>query len=580
MSIRIAAFTGEIPRLIPRLLPNSAAQAAENTKLENGAIMPVRRGRYAHHLDEPAQAIYLHGDEWLSWSVPVNVVPAPIAENRLYITGDGVPKVRAAGSTYPLALQRPLTPPAAALVSGSPDPTLQQTILYAYTWVTALDEESEPSPVSNPLLWSPGLDVQVTGFVVPAADRAINRMRIYRSQTSALGETQLYFIAERAVGITPFVDVIADHPFAEPLASLDYNTPPDGLAGLIALPNGIMAAFEGKKLYFSEPYKPHAWPEKYILTVDFPIMGLGVFGSAVAVLTQGQPYVVAGTSPDTMSMEKLEVNLPCVSARGIVDLGASIAYPSTDGLVVISQSGANTITRNLITRDDWLRMNPYSFVAGSFNGRYLTCYAFTDGDGIERTGMLIIDLTGETPFITRGSDSADAMFSDTAGGALYLLKNGEDIYEWDAISTSYGEMYWRSKRFVLPADTNFGAILIEGESAMTPEQRAASKALAQAIREANEALIDGDVTGGTFPSMPLGLVTFAGSLLSPVDEFEPLFLVTVYADGKPVADIVDMNLTCRLPGGFLARTWEVEVRGNQLVTAISIGASPSELAAG
>ena len=46
------------------------------------------------------------------------------------------------------------------------------------------------------------------------------------------------------------------------------------------------------------------------MTVDYPIVGLGVFGSAVAVLTEAMPYVMQGTSPDAMSSQRLEVNLP------------------------------------------------------------------------------------------------------------------------------------------------------------------------------------------------------------------------------------------------------------------------------
>jgi hypothetical protein len=579
MSIRIASFTGEIPRLIPRLLPNSAAQIAENVKLENGAALPIRHGRYAHRLDSAGQqSIYLDGDEWLSWSAEVNVVPAPVAQNRLYVTGDGAPKLIADGTTYPLALARPVNPPAIALVSGTPDPALEQTLVYAYTWVTSFGEESEPSPVSNPLLWSPGLDIQITAFLLPPAGRGITLMRIYRSQTSALGQTELYFIAERAVTNLSFTDDVDGNPLGELLPSLDWNQPPDTLSGIVAMPNGMMAAFSGKQLYFCEPYRPHAWPEKYILTVDFPIVGLGVYGSAIAILTTGQPYVAVGTAPDAMSMEKIEVNLPCVSARGIVDMGFSVAYPSPDGLVVINQSGAQIMSRELISRDDWRRLNPYSFVSGTIDGRYMAAYRFTDTDTVEHRGMLIIDLTGSQPFITRASDDADAMFTDLAGGALYLLKNGQDIYEWDAWSMPYGEMYWRSKRFVLPGETNFGAILIESDGALTPEQREAAAARAEEIREANEALIAAGLTWGELASTSVGLVTFAGSLLEPVVMFEEFFMATVYADGVRVADIFDLNRVVRLPAGFLARTWEVEVRGNQMITGISLGMSPSELA--
>lgn len=579
MAIRIASFTGEVPRLVPRLLPDSAAQVAENTKLENGAILPIRHARLAHHFEEAGHAsIYLHGNDWLAWPSPVNVAPAPVAEDRLYITGDGVPKIRAAGQEYPLAMPRPQNALTVALVGDPPDPQLEQTILYCYTWVSQFDEESEPCPLSAPIQWSPGRSIELSGFLLPAGGRGIDRMRIYRSQTSAAGDTELYFIHERAVTNATFTDTVTDNPLGELLPSIDYNAPPDGLSGIVAMPNGMMAAFEGKRLYFSEPYRPHAWPEKYVLTVDFPIVGLGVFGSAIAVLTAGQPYVVAGTRPDSMSMEKLEVNQPCVSARGIVDMGFSVAYPSQDGLVVISQAGAKIWGRELISRDDWRRLNPFSFVAAAFDGRYMASYAFMDDDDVEHRGMAIIDVTGSQPFMTRGSDDADAVFTDLSDGALYLLKNGQDVYEWDAYSMPYGEAFWRSKQFVLPAETNFGVILIEGEGAITPEQRAAAIAKGEAIHANNQALMDEDADEGAIAESVIGYVTFAGSLLTPLDNFEVFFMATVYADGVRVTDIYDLNKVVRLPAGFMAKTWEIEVRGNQMVTAISLGMTPSDLA--
>lgn len=521
MSIRVTSFSGEIPRIDAHLLGPSNAQVAQNVKLEDGTLSPLRERLLIETLPAPAQTIYLDGDDWLSWPVAVNVAPAPIASDRLYITGNGAPKIMAAGTTYDLAVAAPTSAPVAALVSGTPDPDLSSTILYTYTWVTAFDEESEPSPLGNPLLWSPGLDVTLSGFSAVPAGRAIDRMRIYRSQTSALGETILYFIHERAAGTGDFVDAVDSNPIQEQLATTDYNPPPAGLVGLVSMPNGMMAAFMGKSIYFCEPYRPHAWPEKYILSTDYEIVGLGVFGASLAVMTTGQPYICAGTAPDTMSMEKLEVSLPCIAPRGIVDLGFSVAYPSPDGLVVISSGGAQLVSRNLITRDQWMRMNPTSFIAGLFSGRYLASY--TAGAD---TGIIVIDLTGEQPFITRSEGHADAMYTEIRTGALYFL-DGDDIYQWDALSQPPGVYVWRSKKFQLPSAVNFGSFLADGVAAAV----------------------------------------------------DPAFVARIYADDALVASIPVINRVQRLPSGFLARTWEIEVESNFRISGLALGFSPTELAA-
>ena len=577
--IRIASFAGEIPRLLPRLLQENYAQIAQNTKLENGALLPIRRGKLVTNMPFDCKTIYRLGDEWLGWDKFVNVEPGPVASDRLYVTGDGKPKIIVDGQTYDLAVARPASKPVAT-VNGTPDVELSSTVLFAYTWLTEFDEESEPSDLSDGVLWSPSLTINLTGFSAPPLSRAVDRMRIYRSQTSALGDTTLYFIAERAASTADFLYDEDIYPMNEVITSANFNAPPDELEGIVALSNGIMAAFVGKKVYFSEPYRPHAWPEKYIMTVDYPVVGLGAFGSSVAVLTEGMPYVMQGTTPDTMTSQRLEVNLPCVSANSIVDLGYSVAYASTQGLVTISPNGAVIASLNLLTMDQWRAMSPESFIAGQYSGRYMASYDYTDADSLQQRGMMIFDLSGAQPFLVRASDDADAMYFELGTGRLFLLRNNRDVYEWDAISEPYGEQYWRSKRFILSTYTNFGCVMVEGEDATTKEQKAQIAARHAAIRARNRQAINNGDSGGAVGDLALNEIPLAGSLLEPIDSEEPSFSVTIIADDKPVATIYHMNEPVPLPSGFTARTWEIEVRGNQMVTGIVLAYTPTEIAEG
>ena len=581
MSVRIAAFSGEIPRVIPRLLDNNYAQVSQNTKLEDGSLLPIRRARYVNRFGFDCKTFYKTTDgEWLGWPGVVRVAPGPVAEDRLYVTGDGVPKVIANGKTWPLAVPFPSAALTTAIVSGDVDDELSSTVIWTYTWVTELDEESEPAPLSAGLLWSPGLDVRLSGFQSPPAGRGINRMRIYRSQTSSSGVTTLYFIKEREATAADFVDVVADNPINEVLPSTDYNAPPDGLQGLTSLPNGMMAAFVGKKLYFSEPYRPHAWPEKYILTCDYEIVGLGVFGTSVAIMTKGSPYVAQGTAPENMTMDRIRVNYPCIAASSIVDLGYSVAYASPQGLVTISQNGAAVATASLMTRDQWRQMQPESFIAGQFAGRYLASYAYLDSDNIERRGIISIDLSGSQPFLERYADYASAMFFEIGTGVLYLLRGGREIFEWDAISEPYAEMYWRSKRFVSPSYYNWGAILVEGEDASSDEQIKERLAKNAAVRARNRVRMNADNSDGALADAALGVVTFAGSLLEPLEDADPSFSCAVYGDGELIATIYRINEIERLPGKRMYTTLELEVRGNQRITAVTVAATPEDIAGG
>lgn len=531
--IRIASFAGEIPQLIPRLLNPSYAQHAKDTKLENGALLPMRRASIVQIMDADCKTIYKHGAEWLAWPSHVNIEPGPVANDRLYIMGPEIkPTLKVGDRLFELALKRPNTR-LNAVATGDLDEDLLSTVIFAYTWVTEFNEESEPSDLSEGISWNSGMTVELTGFDTPPQDRAIDRMRIYRSQTSALGDTTLYFIAEVAADTATFTYDEDTYPMNEVLASTEYNPPPDDLQGLIGLPNGMMAAFKGKEVYFSEPWRPHAWPEKYVLTVDYNVVGLGAFGSSVAVLTDGMPYIMQGTTPDAMVSERLEVNLPCLSAHSIVDLGYSVAYASTQGLVTISQNGTVVATASMLTADQWRAMNPETFIAGQYNNRYVVSYDYIDEFGQTQKDIALFDLSGAQPFLMRASGYADAMHFELGTGRLFLLRNGREIHEWEPQGNPYLVQQWKSKEFLFSSYTNFGCVLVEGESyAMNNQQ---------------------------------------GNLE------DPFFEMDIFADRRRVATIKHMNRVIPLPSGFTAKTWEVEVRSNQMITGIIIAYNATQI---
>ena len=573
-AIKLIQYSGEIPRLLPRLLPDTASQFAENVRLDDGGLTPIRKARLVHTVVglDPIETIYKHGSEWMAWSTPVNAAPGPVAEDRLYFTGDGVPKMRVASTVYPLALTPP--PTALTVTLGGAGSGEVITRLYVYTEVTDFGEESEPCPVSNEVNWQSGMSTTLSGFRTPPAGRGITKQRIYRSQSSVSAGTDMFLIAERAASNTNYVDGVAVDDFAEVLPSRDWNPPPDNLHGLIALQNGMMAGFVGKDVYFCEPYRPHAWPEKYVLTLDYPVVALGAFGTTLVAMTSGQPYIINGTAPENMQQERLELNLPCINPRGVVDLGYSVAYPSHDGLVVVNGSGASVATGQLMTRNDWLKTNPATFVAGQFSGRYFASYEYVEPDNSVSLGTFIFDLSGSTPFVLRTSRKADGCFYDVPNSALYMLI-GNEIYEFDALGEANEIMTWRSKQFVLPAPASFGALLVEATDEPTPEEKAALDAEIAAIEAQNAVLYAAPSIGGELNGAALNKYRINGDILIPVPE-DNFVVVQVYADGELLAVINDINQVKRLPPKR-ARTWEVCVNGTAALAQISMATTAREL---
>lgn len=580
-TLSLLAFTGEIPRLLPRLLPETAAEEAFNTRLDDGGLTPIRLPRFVHHFPGAPEGgyktLYRHINEWMAWENDVYAVPGPVAAERLYIFGDGKPKMHVDGVDYELAVPAPevaLT----GIVDGTATSDLNATRLYVYTNVTQFGEESAPSPVSNEVDWYPGQTVTLSGFSATMSNgRTAQTQRIYRSQTATTG-TNLFLIAERTASTSNFVDNVPLEAIQEPLPSLNWTPPVDDLTGVISMPNGMMAGFSGKDVYFCEPYIPHAWPEIYSMAVDYNIVALAAYGTTLVVMTEGNPYIMSGSAPENIQSEKLELNLPCINARGVQDMGYSIIYPSHDGLVSVSSGGASVISASLLARTDWEKYQPRTMISGSYGGRYLACYRYTDERLTEFTGTMIFDVTGAQPFIIRSDIYPDAMFYDKVAGLLYYLVGG-DVFVWDAPGQVNTLQYWKSKEFVLPRPTNFGAILIEGGSPMTEEELQALADQQERITQENQHMIDTMNLMGSLNEARMNDVAVNGDILQPVPGLNRTVAVSIYADDQHVITLGKVDSMARLPSGFLARRWAVSVSSDMPITQITLATTGAELMA-
>jgi hypothetical protein len=530
MPITIPGFIGEVPRMHPRMLPETAAQLAENVFLERGSLNPATQEEAVTTIAGSPVYFVRHDGDWLGYATPVDAVQGPVAQDRLYITGDGTPKLRYDGAIRELAAQAPISAP--TVTPGAvTDEDLEEATAFAYTFVTDLGEETEPSPLSAYVNLAPDQEANVSNFSAPDASRGFEKMRIYKTVTSLSGTTDLYFVAEVThTALDPY-GVLNYNPdaytLAEVIASTDFNTPVASLTGITAMPNGMMAAFSGRDLYFCEPYQPHAWPVKYALKTDTPIVALCAFGSMLAILTEGTPYRAQGTAPENMVMEKVEENLPCVAPRGAVDIGYACVYPSTEGLVLMSGSGANIMSAGLFTLDQWRAMGPATFRAGHFNGRYIFSH-LPAGAGGRQTGL--IDLRAEQPFLVQGDLAALSFVNSQSDGKLYAMTAGGNVVEWRPSAAAPKSFAWRSKLFELPYPENFACIKIDGT----------------AYDEAE---------GGT-----------------------AAFACKVYADGSLIHTVSALNAPARLPSGFKAHEWEIEITGNAEIERIVLAETMEELA--
>lgn len=597
--IKLEDFSGIVPRTGPTQIDANQAQLANNVKLQSRELRSWAQPAlvYTPGLTSP-QTIYRidsPGGEkyWLEWGVEVDMVSGPVAdidEFRYYYTGDGAPKK----TNYDLATTggvgtKPY--PNSWLYLGVPAPTVAPTLVasstagttetraYVYTNISSfgdVKEESAPSPAGTVNVSNTGATVTVSAFsAAPTTGYNITHRRIYRTITGASTVTYS-FVAEIPVGTTSYVDGLTVTQLGSELPSLYWNTPPADLKGLVAMPNGILAGFIGNQVWFSEPYYPHAWPEGYMLTVDDPIVGLGVFQTTLVVLTTRYPVLISGVSPTSMSQQKLPIPQPCVSKLSIASDQYGVLYASPNGLVSIGSGNQDVVTIPLYTRDEWQELNPSSMIGMIYNNMYLGFYTAAGGS------KSIVLSRGDIPPLCILDFDAQCVFVDRSTADIYAVKKSDKfLYQLDASEVNFTTYEWLSKKFVMPNPVNFGAMKVQADFAFM-DNIADYIAYVDALIAQNQALFTelGGAVGGSVNDDVINALTINGSLLADIPEqanFRNINII-VYADGKQIFEKGVLNQEpFRMPAHEKSYVYEIRVSGNTPVRMITMASSIGEL---
>lgn len=538
-AIVVKAHGGMRPAIEPHLLDPAEAAVSNNTRLITGGIDPLLGTTTLKALSNAAAVtIWRYGDSatetnwWFEGAVDTDFMRSPIpndAWGRAYWTDGTQPKYgpnsvllsgggALPGGSFNLGVPAPAAMPT---LTFTPDSTSNsETRSYVYTYVTAYGEEGPPSPPTSPVSLLPTDPVTVAGMSAgPGGPYNITLKRIYR--TSTVGSTaQFQFVAEIPVATTSYVDTISQALLGEVIPSEDWIAPPAGLRGLKMLANGAAIGFVGNTVYLSEPSLPHAWPHR--IPIEDTIVAIGVFGESAVLLTNGHPYLLSGADPSAMTPSKYAQPQACVAKRAVVDCEQGTIYPSADGLVVAGPGGSlEVVTRKLLTAAQWRAYNPSSMIAAYIDGKYHCLYTTAGG----QRGMLIFDFSGEGAVLSTCSISAlvpvNAVYADPRSDTLYMAQGG-NIVRHDRGSPLV--MTRRSGEYRLPAPVSMAVIAVDAAA-------------------------------------------------YPVT-------ARVYADGVLVhTAAITTQFAQRLPAGFEARSWYVELEASAKITRWALATSISELKA-
>lgn len=339
----------------------------------------------------------------------------------------------------------------------------KETRAYVYVYRNIYDEQGPPS---DPALvtTSPVIDVAVQVVRDTMGNYApIKQIDIYRTPTGSAIADYFYVGSINVLsgpGTFLFTDNVKAEMLNETLASTDWYPPDQALVGLMTLPNGILCAWKGNELHFSEAYKPWAWPPKYIKPLANAVVGGIAHGSGAIVTTTAYPYMVSGVSPDSMTATRINVDQAGVSKWSIAVVDGAVMYASNDGLVTLNGASASLAqSQKFFTREVWRKA--YA------NGMSSMRFAVWDGR------LVVFSSAGAfTPFMIR-VDEADGTMTDLPGFAAQcaFISQLSDQFYYAAGVTLYQfnggaalPAVWQSRESVRPRPVNFGIAqaLVEG----------------------------------------------------------------------------------------------------------------------
>jgi len=600
--IQIKEFRGIAPKTDARLLPDSYAQISDNLKLTSGSLQSWRD---SISRDLPAKAgllktIYLYqdtgADRWLHWTTDVDVVRAPIANDtthRIYFTGDGAPKGADNSNDTVTGIDGPAGNsefPESSVTLGAPSPTAAPSVaigssgagtnptnhVYVYTFISQWGEESPPSPASAIIsvdLLDGNVDISAMETTWGAQYNSLDKQRIYRSLSGTSG-ADFQFVAEIDPLSSTYTDSINDTSLGEIILSRDFDLPPTDLFGIMDIGNGIFVAFTKFEVCFTEPYQPHAWPIKYRLAIAQDIIGGGFFGNTIVVCTNGQPVLITGDHPLSMTVSISPDYQACVSKRGIVSMGGLVVFPTPNGLYGIGYSGSRLFTDHLYDGETWQERNPSQLRAVPWDTRYI---GFTDTKGI------MIETAEGKVSATDFNIVVDAVYVHQETDLMYICQTIDgvsDIREFNAAGTRVNYK-WRSKKFSIGSQATItaGKVLAEYGALLSSGEIIALNQLIADITAANVTLLTGNVEG-SLNSREVHSFYINSSLIvtPPSTPMVQGVVLKLFGDGVFLGTATAVSdLPFRLPSGKRSRQFEIEIEGFTIVNEITLASSISDL---
>lgn len=474
-TIKIDQFHGIAPRFHPTLLGEGMAITANNLKLKNGKLVPLREPkavrsipiRLENGLSDAGSAKSLHvwrasdgNIEMLAFPGQTWLAEGNIADDdkyRVIISGEtGVNFTDDDGKVYENSPQIYLRTAKGERVihplckNSIPPPLVQRSedsseldranMRYTYFFYTWVDEYGYESPISeHSLSWNgkefvdadleynDGDTIRFEAIKPYDLPQEATAVRIYKVVAGT--ETgHIQFISEYTRDEATSKDMyvlVKDEDAGEIITEIEC--PPGNLSNIIRVFGGgsFYAGFSKsnpKTVCFSDMGYIYSWPIANRYDVDGNIVALATTSNTVYALTDGYPYVLSGTAPDGMTVYPLAGPAACVSSRSVCVFRNAVYYASNEGICTITNNAdAGMVVQNLTdqiwTKDQWNALNPSSCIIVQHDA-VLHCWFDTD----EGRKSYSIDLAESTNAVTTNDEPSTCACVDAKTDKLYFVR--------------------------------------------------------------------------------------------------------------------------------------------------------------
>lgn len=264
MRIATEKFSGEIPRVSPRALPDACASSGSGSKLLSADIEPWKQMLNVKTLAlaAPVMSIYLLADQyWLAWNQDVDVAKGIIpgdTTHRVYLTGLDAPRF----TNVALATTGAEPFPVATRLLGVPAPSIAPTTTTAVTGGAGpLHFTDDFSSDSGNWVLAPSMSDASPPYQVSSIESGVMRLRV-----AATGQYRV------ASGLRTFaVDTSASMQMKVTFTVTSQNSNDSGV-GLCCLDDGsggalkLSIATEGAGFYFLQVYSNQSMVDRVAIS--------------------------------------------------------------------------------------------------------------------------------------------------------------------------------------------------------------------------------------------------------------------------------------------------------------------------